>query len=575
MKEAVKIYNDHGFACLPTKQNKNPKNGLSWKSGFPPESFIEGDGLGLICGKLSGGLECFDFDNHFGDAKDILTKFVEIPEVKEIFDRYKFPIEITQRGGYHLYFRCAKNEGNKKLASRANDKGIPEALIETRGEGGYVCAEPMKGYKFIRNDILQVPTITEVERAILFDNARSLTEFYPKLVVTEHESGDKPGDLYNRDADSISQSKEILLSAGWKDLGNKRWRRPGKSEGISATFGHVAENVFYVFSSNAYPFELNKGYSPFQILGLVKFDGDFKAAAQSLTQYHSKPVTAPQPIQTRELDKILLGAKIDPSRNMEKPPTILFIRESVATSSVLKRVFTLGNFSCIIGKAKSKKTYLISLLTASLINKDCNNKFFTDLPKGKSGILYFDTEQGEYDSWNVIKRIEYMARGLANMKAYNLRAFSPVERCQIIEYAFQLYGAYVGFCVIDGVADLANGINDEDEATRVTTLLLRWSKVYNCHIVTVLHQNKNDNYATGHIGSAVMKKSEIVLSVTKSKDNPRASDVSNEMSRGMDFEPFQLIVNDDGLPEVGGSVPRRAEPLPSFTEEKETIDVPF
>ena len=67
---------------------------------------------------------------------------------------------------------------------------------------------------------------------------------------------------------------------GAKPDGNELWRRPGKdSGGHSATFdGHV----FYVFSSNAAPFESERGYNGFQVYALLEHRGDFTAAARAL-----------------------------------------------------------------------------------------------------------------------------------------------------------------------------------------------------------------------------------------------------------------------------------------------------
>jgi len=205
----------------------------------------------------------------------------------------------------------------------------------------------------------------------------------------------------------------------------------------------------------------------------------------------------------------------------------------------------------VIGKAKSRKTFLLSLATAAILNTESSSKFRSELSANKTGVLYFDTEQGEYDCYNVIKRIEYMS-GVKTMRSFALREYAPAERCAIIEHAFKLWGNESALCVIDGIADLATAINDEEEATRVTTMLLRLTKTYNCHITTVIHQNKNDNFATGHLGSSIMKKAELLMSVMKSKDNPQMSDVTCDLSRGIDFEPFCFSINSDGIPEVSG-----------------------
>ena len=69
---------------------------------------------------------------------------------------------------------------------------------------------------------------------------------------------------------------------------------------------------------------------------------------------------------------ILQTARIDTGKKYSKPPTILSLVDSVATSIIHKRVLTLGNFSCIIGKAKSKKTFFISLVTATFVRENQN-----------------------------------------------------------------------------------------------------------------------------------------------------------------------------------------------------------
>jgi len=390
------------------------------------------------------------------------------------------------------------------------------------------------------------------------------------VITTEYEDSERPGDIYNNNPDSISEMKSLLQSIGWKQIDEHKWRRPDKEEGISATLGKVAPNVFYVFTSSAHPFEPMKPYTPFQVLGLIKYNGDFTMAAKSLAVATPKVnVNIPQikKIEQSDIEKILLGSRIDTSRPIAKPPTILSIKEQQATSSRIVRLFTLGNFSCIIGKAKSRKTFLQSLLTAATLGNDSTGRFISELPETKRDVVYFDTEQSEYDCFNVISRIEKMSGNKVNLKGYSLRQYSPIERCQIIEYAFELWGKNIGLCIIDGVADLANAINDELEATRISTMFLRLTKVYNCHISTVIHQNKNDNFATGHLGSSIMKKAEILISVSKSKCENNISEITCDYNRGIDFEPFEMLINEEGIPEIRGQIKKKVKYEPTLSIE--------
>ena len=90
----------------------------------------------------------------------------------------------------------------------------------------------------------------------------------------------RPGDDFNNRGDVRS----VLTQFGWvraRDGENEYWRRPGKTSGTSAT---LKDRVFYVFSSNAAPFEPNQAYSPFAVYTLLHHGGDYEQAARSLGQ---------------------------------------------------------------------------------------------------------------------------------------------------------------------------------------------------------------------------------------------------------------------------------------------------
>jgi hypothetical protein len=95
-----------------------------------------------------------------------------------------------------------------------------------------------------------------------------------------------PGEDFNQRADR-GMIISLLERHGWTLVhhrhGTDYLRRPGKDgESWSATLGHVASNVLYVFSSNAHPFQAEHGYKPFSIYGLLEHRGDFHAAARAL-----------------------------------------------------------------------------------------------------------------------------------------------------------------------------------------------------------------------------------------------------------------------------------------------------
>ena len=562
MKDAFTKYSLIGLSCLPVQKTKEPIKGLkTWLGGVNSvTSYKDAFGIGILCGSISGGLECIDFDNHYGDAKEVISAFMNIPEIKHINESKVFIIETSMSGGFHLLYKCETVTGNQKLARRPmwdekTHKFKPDAIIETRGEGGYFVAAPTPGYTVIRGNIENIPTITPRERDIILSNCKSFNTWIDRENNTEHENKDKPGDIYNEKHEAIGEALNSLRTAGWVDVGNNKWRRPGKKEGVSATFGKVAENVFYNFSSSAYPFEPGAAYKPFQIVTLLEYDGDFSAFAKILAEKY-KDVTKskipekkkPELIDKDRLFDILEKSFINTSISVPKPPIAMYIEDKSAFDIIERqRLFTLGNFSVITGKGKSKKTFLTSLIIAAAATGGIiQNKFYGSLPENKRTVLLFDTEQSGYDAWMTCKRVERIANNNVSMfEGFDLREYKPLERCEIIEYAIEKYKDSLGFVVIDGIADLAKAINDEEEATRIGSMLLRLTKQYNIHILTVIHQNKGDNYATGHLGSMLIKKAEAVISVERDAKNKTRSIVSCDNMRGAaDFELFAMDIKD-------------------------------
>jgi hypothetical protein len=66
----------------------------------------------------------------------------------------------------------------------------------------------------------------------------------------------------------------------------------------------------------------------------------------------------------------------------------------------------------------------------------------------------------------------------------------------------------------------------------------------------VLHQNKGDTNARGHVGTELINKSETVVSIKKDDIiDPEISIAECEYSRNPPFEKMAFYVNQDGLPE--------------------------
>ena len=239
-------------------------------------------------------------------------------------------------------------------------------------------------------------------------------------------------------------------------------------------------------------------------------------------------------------------SRLDLSEDYEQAPEILKVRGSV--------IGTLGNFSASIGKAKSKKTFNVSAIVAAALKNGTVLNYTAELPENKRKILYVDTEQSTYHCAKVAKRILRMAglptdRNHEDLEFLVLRKYTPEERIAIVKEA--IYRTEnVGLVIIDGIRDLMLDINNPREATLIVNYLMKWTEEFNLHIHTVIHQNKGDENARGHIGTELSNKAETVLQVEKDSKNPDISTVKTAHIRAVDFEPFAFRINEEALPEL-------------------------
>jgi hypothetical protein len=268
----------------------------------------------------------------------------------------------------------------------------------------------------------------------------------------------------------------------------------------------------------------------------------------SLNPAHQEP-QEPKPIDDNaKVKEWLRKAKIDPNEKIKEPPVCL----SLIGESYEGIIGTLGNFSLIIGKAKSKKTFSIALFLSALVaNKTVFGKFKGCLPDDRTKVVFFDTEQSRFHVQKFYHRVCELLdiKNPVNFDAYCLRQFTPDQRLQIIDEYIKSEPD-LGFMAIDGIRDLATSINDEEEATKIASYLLKWTEEKNIHIITVLHQNKRDENARGHLGTELVNKAEAVLSVSLDPQDKKISIVEPEYCRDREPDIFAFTVNENGLPEL-------------------------
>ena len=252
---------------------------------------------------------------------------------------------------------------------------------------------------------------------------------------------------------------------------------------------------------------------------------------------------------------------IDINKKIEHPPVaISFKNKEVVNKDGSVKEFpipigTYGNFSFIQAPPKSMKTFFVSLLGSAFCNP--NGEFTKGMSsfRGKKHFVHFDTEQGDWHSQRVFKRVEWMNNGL-NLDFYHtfaLRKIGYRDRIDFIQYYLDCMreeGKEIGLIVIDGIADLVSDANNLEESNLIVQKIMAWSTVYDCHIVTVIHSNFGSDKPTGHLGSFLEKKAETQIQLERDENKFGCITVSCKRSRNTPFESFDFILNENGLPKI-------------------------
>lgn len=318
-------YLSAGIAVVPLRLDGSKGCLVRWKQyqERPPTAdevsrwFSRAAGIGIITGRVSFGLEVLDFDQPevFEPWRSLVGGLIE-----------RLPTVETASGGFHVLYRCERIAGNTKIAkweepdsltfvatgSRmfCNGVRVKETRIETRGEGGYIVAagSPVEVHAS-RNPYCQclgpplpsIPTITPDERKRLWEAAATfdcverasrkveLAKRAIRKAAYEMQAKERPGDGITPwdDFDIRASWDEILSPHGWERDGATAWRRPGKTNGISASVGRNAEGieVLTVFSSNAGPLTgsgPHSSWGKFRAYKALNHGGDGKAAARAV-----------------------------------------------------------------------------------------------------------------------------------------------------------------------------------------------------------------------------------------------------------------------------------------------------
>lgn len=262
-----------------------------------------------------------------------------------------------------------------------------------------------------------------------------------------------------------------------------------------------------------------------------------------------KNINEPLSIDFKEMFSNTL---IDPSEELKPQPIALSIGTSNYKGTEYPIPFgSYGDFSCIVGASKSKKTFFKSMIEAGYIggNANIHNPSIKGHNSKDKFVVSFDTEQSEYHVQRVQRRVlELVGANYELYKTFSLRAYSPKERFDFIDWVIfeSDFKNNIGLMSIDGYVDLVTDFNSLEQSTGLTEKLLQWTAKGKMHCTGILHKNFGTSKPVGHVGSSVLKKAETVVFV-EAQENQTL--VKCEYSRNQSFEDILFEVDSrDWLP---------------------------
>jgi hypothetical protein len=266
-----------------TQATTNPDTITQWWT-----TTYKGWGVGIVTGRATNRqFFVIDIDEHdpqqsgHDTLADLENEHGKLPDTITV---------LTPTGGKHLYYSTPipiRNDAGRRLGPG----------LDIRGDGGQVLAPPTihpngHPYQFEHGYSIHEHKLAEAPDWLI---QRLTTE--PKVdkqrtTDTDHFLNDpnSPSARYN----ASTTWQQLLTADGWTHVyngkdGTEYWRRPGKTQGISASVNHNGNDALIVFTTNANIPE--GGYSRFGYYAQTQHGGSWKQAAHTYTQTNPTPTT--------------------------------------------------------------------------------------------------------------------------------------------------------------------------------------------------------------------------------------------------------------------------------------------
>ena len=514
---------NQGISVVPVATDGTKRPGIaSWKQYQETRPttaelmtwFADAQGVGVICGKVSGNLEMLELEGRaVADKMHLdLKEMAGNAGLGEVWDRINNGyVEMTPSGGIHWLYRIdGEVPGNTKLARKPGDEDKVEVLAETRGEGGFVIVAPTNGtchpsggaWTMLVGSAKSIPTLTVAERQGLHQLFATF-DCVPKVEFVTEELAPKGGNLTPGDDYNAKVTwEQVLEPLGWKKVytnkaGVSSWRRPGKSEGISATTNHAGNDKFFCFSSST-QFEPERSYSKFAIFTLVEHQGDFTASARALRsqgygearkELTSLEVHSPSLVQLHDEEGNIkesswIPKEIGESELEEEEPPSMLRREDGNC------LLYAGKINAIFGESESGKTWIALEAIRQELEKN-NIVFYLDFEDSARSILNrlktLRVKQDKFKMFRYANPDEPLGEGIGEIMRTQIMAYLPT------------------LIVVDGVNAAMNllglDLEKNKDATHFSQKVLKPLRIGGAGILTIDHVTKSKdnrgNYAIG------------------------------------------------------------------------------
>jgi hypothetical protein len=280
---AARSYTARGLLVVPIPAGSKGCRLKGWQNlrltdADLPSAFRADSNVGVILGEPSGWLVDIDLD--CDEAVELAEQF--LPPTPAITGREGRPRS-------HWWYVCENAKTIQLADPQAEGKA---ATLELRSTGGQTVVGPSVHPDGSRYDVLdgepaRVPygLLEAADRALHAEILKSRGHHQPTEPAPQKPAQSlttfalRPGDDFNQRGDL----RPVLEAHGWSYTGtsgdNELWRRPGKTDGHSATFDGT---TFFVHTPSTPQFDAKTGYSKFEVYTRLAHNGDHTAAATAL-----------------------------------------------------------------------------------------------------------------------------------------------------------------------------------------------------------------------------------------------------------------------------------------------------